>query len=94
MDEEFCLKNYQDDTRGHVKLTCAMHQCLAQDGNQFQVLDSGSCHIHDTFENRHFDSPKYRQNWNVLLLAILRLHGDRVFCSTFTPSMQSTVLYL
>ena len=72
MDEAFCLKNDQADTHGHIELTCAMRQCLPQDGKRFQVLDSGSCHIHDTFENRHFDSPKYSQNWNVLLPAIIR----------------------
>ena len=65
--------------------------CLAQDGNRFQVLDSGSCHIHDTFESRHFDSPKYSQNWNVLLPAIIRcafLH-----CSEHRFHLHETIIH-
>lgn len=91
MDEAFCLKNDQADTHGHIELTCAMRQCLAQDGNRFQVLDSGSCHIHDTFENRHFDSPKYRQNWNVLLPAIIRC--TFLDCSEHRFHLHETIIH-
>lgn len=55
------------------------------------LQDSGSCHIHDTFESRHFDSPKYSQNWNVLLPAIIRcafLH-----CSEHRFHLHETIIH-